>query len=190
MGSWRMALALSFAMVALKAQVPDLSGTWQLNVAKSSWGKHTKPASGTVVIEHHEPHLKYSGSVDVQNGSETADGRSTFSFDGAIDGKEYPVTGIVGAGKMTIRRVSPTTIVSELKSSNGTVLERAKTIISADGKRLVRELKATTPAVKSPGRKSTTAARPYDRGSRSGGTYRFLGRLCKRCSCKSCSSAV
>ena len=145
MGSWSIAIALSFAMVVTGAQVPDLSGTWQLNVDKSSWGKHTKPTSGTVVIEHHEPALKYSGAVEVHNGTETTPGKSTFSFDGAIDGKEYPVTGLTGAGKMTIRRVNPRTTISELKANDGTLFETAKTTISADGKRLTRELKTTGP---------------------------------------------
>jgi len=144
--SWRIGFVLSFAMAVASAQVADLSGTWQLNVQKSSWGKHTKPTAGTVMIEHHEPALKYSGTVEVQNGTETSPGKSTFSFDGAIDGKEYPVTGITGTGKMTIRRINPRTIESELKSSDGKVLETAKTTISPDGKRLTRELKTTGPA--------------------------------------------
>jgi len=145
MVSWRIPFALSFAIVVAIAQVPDLSGTWELNVGKSSWGKHAKPTGGKVVIEHHEPSFKYSGAVEVQNGTETAVGTSQFSFDGAIDGKDYPVTGMEGTGKMTIRRVSPTTMVSELKSNDGTVLETAKTTVSADGKRLTREVKATGP---------------------------------------------
>ena len=101
MAFWRLAFALSFAIVVAIAQVPDLSGTWQLNVQKSSWGKHPKPTGGTVVIEHHEPAFKYSGAVEIENGTETSDGQSNFSFNGAIDGKEYPVTRTAGAGKMT-----------------------------------------------------------------------------------------
>jgi hypothetical protein len=145
MASWRTTLALSFAMVAAGAQVANLSGTWQLNVQRSNWGKHPKPTSGTVVIEHQEPKFKYSGAVNVQTGTETSPGKSTFSYDGAIDGKEYPVTGTAGAGKMTIRRVNPTTIESELRSSDGALLETAKTTISADGKRLTRDIKGAGP---------------------------------------------
>ena len=146
MPSWRLAFALSTAMLLAGADVPDLSGTWKLNVQKSSWGKHPKPTSGTVTIEHHEPSLKYSGTVAVEHGSETDDSKGTFSFDGAIDGKEYPVTGVAGTGKLSIRRLSPTTTVSELKSPDGAVLQTAKTTISSDGKRLTREVKQTTSA--------------------------------------------
>jgi len=146
MASWRITLALLFTMAVASAQVADLSGTWQLNVQKSSWGKHTRPTAGTVSVEHHEPALKYSGTVEVQNGTETSPGKSSFSFDGAIDGKEYLVIGISGTGKMVFQRVNVRTIESKLKSSDGTVLETAKTTISADGKRLTRELKRTGPA--------------------------------------------
>ena len=147
MTSWRVVFALSVAVGfgMGQQQAADLSGTWQLNVQKSNWGKHPKPTSGKVVVEHHEPALKYSGDVAIQNGTETTPGKSSFSFDGAIDGKEYPVTGTAGDGKMTIRRVNPTMMESELKSSDGAVIERARTTVSADGKRLVREVKAPGP---------------------------------------------
>ena len=144
MAPWRLGFVLLSIGIA-SAQAPNLSGTWQLNVQKSSWGKHPKPTGGTVVIEHQEPAFKYSGTIEVENGTETSEGQRSFSFNGAIDGKEYPVTGAAGAGKMTIRRVNPTTTVSELKSSDGAVLETAKTTISADGKRLTRAVKAAGP---------------------------------------------
>lgn len=119
----RMALIAlcSFALAA--AQAPDMSGTWQLNVERSSWGKHPKPTSGTVMIEHHEPVFKYSGTVTVNNGTETTPGDNRFTFNGAIDGKEYPVSGSAGGAKMTIRRVDGNTIQSELRSSEGAVIE-------------------------------------------------------------------
>ena len=69
MASWRIGSVLSFALVVASAQVTDLSGTWQLNVQKSSWGNHPKPNGGTVVIEHHEPAFKYTCTVDVDNGT-------------------------------------------------------------------------------------------------------------------------
>ena len=50
-------------------QAADLSGTWQLNVERSHWGKHPKPTSGTVVIEHHEPAFKYSGKIGLEIGT-------------------------------------------------------------------------------------------------------------------------
>ena len=144
MTSWRTALIVSFAIGVGIAQAPDLSGTWRLNVEKSSWGKRPKPSGATITIEHREPSFKYTGNVATQLGSETADKRS-FHFEGAIDGKEYPVGGSAGEGTVILRRTSPTTIVSERKSPDGKLLETAKTSITGDGKRMIREVKAAGP---------------------------------------------
>jgi hypothetical protein len=140
-----MAFVVMLALGIGAAQAPDLSGSWELNVKKSNWGKHPKPLGGTIVIEHHEPAFKYSGTIGMQNGAENGEDKQTFVFDGAIDGKEYPVTGSLGGGKMSIRRTSPYITVSELKSADGKLLETAKTTVSADGKRMVRDIKGTGP---------------------------------------------
>ena len=142
MTSRRVILSLAIAAaVTAAAQVPDLSGTWRLNVEKSTWGKHPKPTGGSVTIEHHEPAFKYSGLVEIQKDPETPSGTS-FWFDGAIDGKPYPIKGAAGAGNMTIRRVNPTTTISEWKSTDGSLVETARMTISRDGKQLTREIKA------------------------------------------------
>jgi hypothetical protein len=141
----RLAFAISLTIGSALAQVADFSGTWQLNIQKSSWGKHPKPLSGSVVVEHREPVFKYSGTVGVQNGAENGEDKRSFQFDGAIDGKEHPVTGSAGQGTMVIRRVNPSTISSEFRSAGGSVVETAKTSLSRDGKTLIRELKANGP---------------------------------------------
>jgi len=128
------------------AQVKDLNGTWQLNVEKSKWGKHPKPTSGTITIEHHDPALKYSGMVATRKGGELDEDKSAFTFDGAIDGKDYPTSGTTGPAKIAYKRVNASTITSELKSNDGKVMETATTSISRDGKTLTRELKANAPS--------------------------------------------
>ena len=145
MKSWGLALVFSLALAATAAQVADMSGTWQLNVQKSSWGKHPTPTSGTVTIVHHEPSFQYSGKVTVDTGTETSPGSNTFTFQGAVDGKQYPVSGSAPGAKMSIRRIDERTIASELRAQNGGVVETAKTTISADGKRLTRDVKAAGP---------------------------------------------
>lgn len=144
MASWRIALVLSITAALGLAQTPDMSGTWRLNVEKSVWGKHPKPSGATVTIEHREPSFKYSGDIATGLGSESADHR-TFSFEGAVDGKEYPVGGSAGEGMVMMKRVGDRTIVSERKGPDGKVLETSKTSISHDGKQLVREMKAAGP---------------------------------------------
>src|SRR5262249_45052763 len=106
---------------------------------------HPKPTAGTVVIDHHEPQLKYRGSSDFDNGTETSDGKKSFAFDGAIDGKSYPIAGSAGPNTMSIRPVNPTTTISEMKSADGVIVETAKMTVSSDGKQLTREAKASGP---------------------------------------------
>jgi hypothetical protein len=141
----RLALALAlFIGIGYSQQPADMSGTWKLNVEKSTWGKHPKPTNGTVTIVHHEPSFEYSGKVGTGQGTESADQRS-FQFNGTIDGKEYPLTGSQGQGMAMVKRVNDRTIESELKGSDGKVMESARTTISPDGKQLRRTIKAAGP---------------------------------------------
>jgi len=94
--------------------------SWRLNVAKSVWGKHPKPSEATVTIEHREPSFKYSGAVTMQLGGESAERRS-FSYEGAIDGKEYPVGESTGEGTAVLRRVSANRVTSERKDPDSEV---------------------------------------------------------------------
>ena len=142
--SWRMLAGAAVLLGASAAQIADLSGTWHLNVAKSRWGKHPKPTEATITIEHHEPAFKYSGSIVFPNGAGGGEETQTFAFDGAIDGKAYPVTGTAGEGMLAFRRDNPTAIASELKSSDGRLLETAKTIALPDGT-MIREIHAKRP---------------------------------------------
>lgn len=131
------ALAVSMAEAA---QVKDMSGTWLLSVSKSRWGSHPKPQSGEIQIEHHEPTLKYKGRV----ATSTEDTRS-FSFDGAIDGKDYPVYDPSGQRRMSYQRVNDSTVKSTLKTLDGKVIETATTTISSDGKSMERSITAQGP---------------------------------------------
>jgi hypothetical protein len=141
----RTLVVIALAFSARAADIVDMSGTWQLNVAKSKWGKHPKPASIQVTIEHHEPSLKYSGTVSFLSGPSGGEETRTFAFDGAIDGKEYPVTGTLGPGKMSIRRTTPNTIRSEYRSDDGKFTQTERTTISADRKTLVNEMRENGP---------------------------------------------
>lgn len=130
--------ALSLAVCA--APVPNLSGTWVLNIEKSRWGKKPKPQSVVVVIEHNEPALKYTGTVVDANG----DSRH-FTVEGLIDGKEYPVAGDHGEGTIVLRRLNATTTSHELRSNDGRFVETATSRLSLDGKVLTRRLRQRSP---------------------------------------------
>ena len=138
----RTIVVLALVLPLFAAQVSDMSGKWKLNVQQSRWGKHTKPDTGSVTIEHHEPALKYSGTITFPNGApgEPGEANSTYTFDGAVDGKEYPVGGTLAEGSIVFRRVNASTISSVFKSSDGKLTQSARTTISADGKTMTRTI--------------------------------------------------
>lgn len=145
MAGWHTVLILAAAWQLAAAQVPDLSGTWRLNVARSTWDNHPKPASAVITIEHHEPELKYSGTVIFPTGVTGGEHVRTYAFDGAVDGKDYPVTGTLGQGKMQFHRVNPAVLTSRFVSSDGSLTQTARTTLSPDGRTLVRDIHSKGP---------------------------------------------
>ncbi len=124
------------------AEPANLSGTWRLDIKKSKWSGHSAPQSGEIVIEHNEPKLKYTGKVTDLDGTE-----NTYSFDGAIDGKEHPVKMGTGDQKITFQRIAPNSISSTLKNADSE--EDAVTTVASDGKSLVRKVTRKGPKGKS-----------------------------------------
>ena len=101
----RALLVLIAAALALPAADPyNLSGTWMLDVNKSKWNAKARPNKVVLQIEHSEPKLKYTGTV-----TDAKDAESTFSFDGAIDKKQYPLKESDGQRNITFSRLSATT---------------------------------------------------------------------------------
>jgi len=133
--SW---LALSSGICA--AQVANLTGTWKLNVQKSSWGKRPKPVSVLVNIEHREPLVKYFGTV-VDASQEIRE----FNFSGTIDGKQYPTTTSFGEGKVTLSRVDQRTISADLRSDDAKFTQAITTTVSRDGRVMTRRLRIKAP---------------------------------------------
>jgi len=144
MGLSRIAVlaAMSCSAALFAADQPaSMGGTWKLNIERSNWGKRDKPTQGDIQIEQTDPSFKYKGSVLNANGTDVR----KFEFDGAIDGKSYPVSGPEGAGAITIKRVNATTIQSHYTSGDGKVFEDATTSISRDGKELTRRVRRKGP---------------------------------------------
>jgi hypothetical protein len=136
-GKWLLLAALP--LLVWSAAVPNLTGSWKLNVEKSKWGKKEKPTSVIVHIEHNEPAWKYSGTVTLPNSEE-----KTFTYDGAIDGQEHDATSAYGAGKMTVRRVNRFTIESTFHTSDGKYTETASTT-STDARVMNRRMHLKSP---------------------------------------------
>jgi hypothetical protein len=131
---------MAFSLATWAAPAGNLSGTWRLNIQKSNWGKHRRPVSVVVTIEHNEPVLKYTGAVM------DADGDSrTIAFDKRIDGKEYPAETGSGSGKITVARVDASTLSVLIKSDDGRYVQTIRTALSRDGKVLTRRLQLKAP---------------------------------------------
>jgi hypothetical protein len=136
----RIVTASLFLGAISAAQPVNLSGNWQLNVARSRWGNVNKPVSVVLVIEHQEPKLSYHGSVLYAN-----EDQRDFGFSGAIDGKPYPMSRSFGDGLITLTRVNDRTIESTFRTHDGHYIETARTTVSRDGQTMQRELKLVSP---------------------------------------------
>lgn len=118
----------------------NLTGNWYLNVEKSKWGRHRKPVSVAVRVEHNEPSLKYTGTVVDANGESRA-----IAFDQMIDGKEYPAETGLGPGKIVVSRVDANTLSVVIRSDDGRLEQTIRTTLSKDGTTLTRRLTLRSP---------------------------------------------
>ncbi len=133
-------LCFAFSL-GVAAQVADFSGTWQLNVEKSRWGKARKPVSVVVNITHKDPVLEYSGAVM----DEVAEAARPFHFGGTINGKEYLTSRSYGDGMITLKWETKNTVLGHFKSADGLFVETTRTSLSRDGKTLTRRIRVKGP---------------------------------------------
>ncbi len=134
------------APLAVQAQTPNLSGTWQLDAAKSDLGPMAQMFGGetpkiTMVIEHKEP------SVSIKTTTETARGARTADQSLTTDGKEVSATGPRGGTTVTTAKWEGTTLVVTSKRSTpqGELMQKQMMTLSADGKTLTANATAQTP---------------------------------------------
>jgi hypothetical protein len=130
-------LVFAAAGVLAAADIPNLTGTWKLDVQKSHWGnKKDKPATEVLTIKHNEPNLDLSGTVAYDR--ERTD---RFEYNGPLDGKEHTIPD----GTISLKRVDPYTIDSVWKSHDGRWVENGRTTLSKDGKTLTRRIELKRP---------------------------------------------
>lgn len=123
-----------FLACSLMAEVANMGGTWVLNEKRSRFGDNPRPGNVFLTIEHNEPKLKYSGTVNRAGEGSITD----FTFDGAIDGKEYTTKQSSGDRKVTFRRVDDRTVESVTTTQAGEI--RSTLIMSHDGRTLERRM--------------------------------------------------
>jgi hypothetical protein len=124
----RSALFIVAALTLVGADTPDLSGTWELNIPKSSFGKRPAPISMKleVVRQGEGFHSKLTSS----DGTEAP---AVTEGDWFLDGKYHAIA----ATKWSqMSKWDGSALIAENRSDNGTFEEHLKLTVSTDGKRV------------------------------------------------------
>jgi hypothetical protein len=127
------ALVTGTAGLGAAQAVPNLSGTWVLQVDQSDFGGIPGPTSRTDVIDHQEPRLTIKRTA-AANGQETT---TTLVYE--INGQ--PFKNMVGASEVTsVLHWEGTTLVSvsTVQSPQGEVTITDRYSLSDDGKTLTQ----------------------------------------------------
>jgi hypothetical protein len=126
-------VTLAGATAAYAQSVPNLSGTWVLQVDKSDFGQGPAPTSRTDVIDHQEPKLLIKRTIVNASGSTSSD------LVYAVDGKPYKNT--VGPNELTstLKWDGATLVMtSQASTPQGEFTITDRYSLSADGKTLTQ----------------------------------------------------
>jgi hypothetical protein len=128
---------IAFLPAVWSANKPDLSGHWDLNVAKSTFGKMPKPVGVSLEVTHNgEGYHSIQKTVTIDHGMTATEG------DWYLDGQLHTIP----AGNMTtVSKWDGSTLVSERKSTDGKYQETLKLTVSSDGKTATEHLTVKTP---------------------------------------------
>lgn len=127
--------AVSLVTASLTAQSVPHVGTWQVNLAKSTFDPGPAPESQTRVYEilqdargpAHDM-LKVTQTNVLQDGSQ-----SVGQYSARFDGMDYPAIGSAVYDSIALTRVDANTFDATLKRA-GKVVQTARNLVSADGK--------------------------------------------------------
>ena len=127
---WAMAfLNAGFAGLELLAQAPDpLIGTWELNVAKSTFKTGPRLKSSTRTFEAVPNGLKYSGQSVNTDGTTSATQWTAY-----FDGKDYPIKGDPNSDTISLKRIDRFNTEGTFKKA-GKVVSHLTRNVSQDGK--------------------------------------------------------
>ena len=129
------ALAVGFpAAASTQAALPNLSGTWVLQVDKSDFGPMAPVTSRTDVIQHQEPKLLIKRTIASSAGETTSD------LVYAVDGKPYKNTVSDTELTSTLNWDGAVLVmVSTASVPQGDVTITDRYTLSADGKTLTQD---------------------------------------------------
>jgi hypothetical protein len=124
--------------VALAAEAASLlTGTWNLNLAKSRFDPGPPPKSDSRTYVDSAQGVTVTVNIVTASGSTIAE-HSSYAY----DGKDYPITGNPREDALSLKRVNErTTIITQKLSGN--VVGTETRVISADGRVMTISSKGT-----------------------------------------------
>lgn len=137
-----LAAAVLLAAGAAHAQTkPDLSGTWQLNPAKSDFGQMPAPSNATMVVTQSATSIKLVQSMAGPAGTQS----NTQEF--ALDGQEKTITGMDGQPAMSTGKIDSGMVMIDIKANRqGADIRQAMRFVpSPDGKSMTLRQEIATP---------------------------------------------
>jgi hypothetical protein len=116
------------------AQVPNLTGTWALDAAKSNFGQLPAPQNRSDVIDHREPQLTIKRTI-LQDGAP-----ATLDLKYAIDGKPHANTTPQGQITSTLTWEGRVLVMKSQVPTDGGAAEIVdRMTLSSDGKTLTQD---------------------------------------------------
>lgn len=100
-----------------------LTGTWKLNVGKSSFSPGPAPLSQTIKFESTEDSLKVTTTIFNADGSRT----ETY-YTAKYDGADYPVTGLDNVETVAMKRIDELTDLRTDKKGGQVTGTRIRTV--------------------------------------------------------------
>ncbi len=131
-------VVLGAGIVRVSAQASDARiGTWKLNVAKSKFSPGPAPQSLTSKVE-----ASGDGEKVTIEGVNAAGTPTMSQYTANFDGKDYPLTGVQNADKVSLKRIDAQTTVRTDKKGD-TVVATLTRVVSQDGKTMTVTVKGT-----------------------------------------------
>jgi len=135
-----LAAMAAMAAFATAADAPNFSGTWKLNVDKSTFGPIPPPTSGTRKVDHKDPNL----TVETAQSSAMGDQNTTMKL--TTDGKETTNDMMGNPVKCTAKWDGAALVISESLDFQGTAVTiNDKWTLSDDGKTLTSATHIVSP---------------------------------------------
>jgi hypothetical protein len=122
------AMMLMGMVMVVRAADDPISGTWKLNLAKSKFDPGPAPKSSTSIIK-----VENDTETFLSDGVDAAGNATHSEFTAKFGGPDVPVTGILYADTIALKRVGSKQIIGTYKKG-GKVTVTVHVVVSADGK--------------------------------------------------------